>query len=101
MDPSFIDTDLWKALGSNLKLMWVFIGSIFILAFSLLISLGIIPSLAGSGHIPISPPGLAKLIVPLLYLTAGAATLAVVFVLVQVIPGIREIAVEIFGRIAV
>lgn len=101
MDPSFIDTDLWKALGSNLKLMWVFIGSIFILAFSLVTSLGIIPSLAGSGHIPATPPGLARLVVPLLYLTAVVAALAVIFVLVQVIPGIREIVLGIFGRVAV
>ena len=101
MDPSFIDTELWQALGSNLKLLWIFIGSIFILAFSLLISLAIIPSLAGSGHIPAAPPGLARFVVPLLYLTAGVAAVAVVFVLAQIIPGIREIVVEIFGRVAV
>ena len=101
MDPSFIDTDVWEALGSNLTLLWIFIGSIFILAFSLLTSLGIIPSLAGSGHIPATPPGLAKLVVPLLYVTAGVAALAVVFVLVQVIPGIREIVLALYGRVAV
>ena len=101
MEPSFIDTDLWSALGLNLKYLWAFVGSIFLLGLSLLFSIGIIPSLVGSGHVPATDPGLAKVVQPLLYITAVIAAIAAILLTAQFVPGIRDTVIGIFNRFAV
>lgn len=93
-DPNFITSEVWAALGANLKLLWGFVAAVWIFGFSLLFALGFIPSLVTSGHI--SPK--AKRSQPLLYASATAGAVGIVFFLSQMAPGVRDAVATIWTR---
>ncbi len=101
MDPHFITGDLWRSLTSNLMLLWGFAGSVILFAGSLLLAIGVIPSLVGSGHLPARPPGPAKVVRPLFFLLALVGAVGVAFFLSQFLPGVVDTMTDIWDRFAI
>lgn len=100
MDPNFITSNVWSDLTGNLMLLWMFLGSVILFAGSLLFAIGVIPSLVGSGHLPSPPPGAAKVVRPLFFLTAVLGIAGIAFTLSQLIPGLPDVLASIADRFA-
>ncbi|MSQ40481.1 MAG: hypothetical protein EXR55_02235 [Dehalococcoidia bacterium] len=101
MDPNFITSDLWRSLTSNLMLLWGFAGSVILFAGSLLLAIAVIPSLVGSGHLPSTPPGPAKMVRPLFFFLALVGAAGVAFFLGQLLPEVFNTAADIWDRVAI
>lgn len=69
MNPDFVAASDWGALSSLISNLWVFVFSVAVFAFSLLLGHAIIPSLVATGHLP----GGAERIRPFLYILSLAA----------------------------
>jgi hypothetical protein len=76
MDPVFIDNDIWHKISTMLRFLWVYMAVIIGFAFNFLVAHAFIPSLAGSGQLPL---GIAKLR-PVFYMAAaGFLVVAITF----------------------
>jgi len=101
VDPHFITGDLWRSLTSNLMLLWGLLGSVILFGGSLLFAIAIIPSLVGSGHLPASAPGPAKVVRPLFFLLAVVGAAGIAFFLSQFLPGVVDTLTDIWARFAI
>lgn len=53
MDPAFVTNEIWHDISGMLRFLWVYVLFIIGFAFNLLVAHAIIPSLVGTGQIPV------------------------------------------------
>ncbi len=98
MDPEFITTSDWHLIGVGLRFLWAFVGSIILMAGSLIVAHMFIPSLLASGHIPTPWQQPAVLLRRLLYGAAFGALLLAIFTMVYAGIYLRDALASIFPR---
>ena len=73
MDPAFVTNEIWHDISGMLRFLWVYVLFIIGFAFNLLVAHAIIPSLVGTGQIPVK---IAKLRRVFYLASAGLLVLA-------------------------
>ena len=94
VDPGFISPYAWSLIGENLIYLILFVGSMLVMALCMAFSLGFIPSLVTTGHIPSS---LGKIRLPLLLIGAAAVVSAAAMLFIM-LPGMKEALATIYTR---
>ena len=87
MDPNFIGPQDWSELSLIIRYLSALPFAVIVFAFSLLTAHAIIPSLVGSGHLPVPISRLR----PLLYASAAVGAAGAVWAVVNVIAHIDVI----------
>ncbi len=93
MDPAFVTNEIWHDISGMLRFLWIYVLFIIGFALNLLIAHAVIPSLVGTGHIPVK---LAKLR-PVFYLaSAGLLVVALAALVISMFQ--VDVVLGVFDR---
>jgi hypothetical protein len=94
VDPSFVTPEAWSLLGKSLIYLVFFVASMIGMGLSMVFSLGFIPSLVASGHVP-SSMGTLRLPLLVLGLLCGVSA---VFMASQMLPDMVDALGTVYTR---
>ena len=97
VDPAYITQADWRSVSQLLVPLWMILGSVLGLGFSMLLAHGALPSLAASRDIPAATARRAR---PVLYLTAAVFLAAGLFSVALLISRLGTVS-DIFYRGAI
>ena len=93
MDPAFVTNEIWHDISGMLRFLWVYVLFIIGFAFNLLVAHAIIPSLVGTGQIPVK---IAKLRRVFYLASAGLLVLVLAALVTSMLP--VDVVLGVFDR---